>query len=195
MGSTILSFGQNFLKRLDELNHIVFWSKICKKSVWDDAYYLLFQTFLEDYMDWIALCSYQNFVKRKYRFNRKKMSKMTILFEQYCCWVKTFLGGYMERTVWSFDQKFQKKLYRLTAFSFHQNLLKRQYELYELNHIVFFSKFTIRTTWVDPHSLLIKYSQKDSMDWNWLSFQHNFLKRQYGANRIVFWSKCSKKTK
>ena len=195
MGSTILSFGQNFLKRLDELNHIVFWSKICKKSVWDDAYYLLFQTFLEDYMDWIALCSYQNFVKRKYRFNRKKTSKLTILSKQYCCLVKTFLGGYMDRTVWYFAQNFQKKLYRLTAFSFHQNLLKRQYELYELNHIVFFSKFTIRTTWVDPHSLLIKYSQKDSMDWNWLSFQHNFLKRQYGANRVVFWSKCSKKTK
>ena len=151
------SFHQNLLKRQYELNHIVFFSKFTIRTTWVDRHSLLIKYFQKDYMVWTALCSYQNFVKRKYRFNRKKMSKMTILFEQYCCWVKTFLGGYMERTVWSFDQKFQKKLYRLTAFSFHQNLLKRQYELYELNHIVFFSKFTIRTTWVDPHSLLIKY--------------------------------------
>ena len=78
------------------------------------------------------------------------------------------------------------------TFSFHQNLLKRQYEL---NHIAFFSKFTIRTTWVDQHTLLIKYFQKDYMVWNRLSLHYNLLKRQYGANRIAFGSKCSKKTK
>ena len=51
MGLTILSFSQNFLKRLDGLNHIVFWSKVGKKTIWIGPYYLLFETFLEDYMD------------------------------------------------------------------------------------------------------------------------------------------------
>ena len=78
------------------------------------------------------------------------------------------------------------------TFSFHQNLLKRQYEL---NHIVFFSKFTIRTAWVDPYTLLIKYFQKDYIDWNPLFFHYNFRKRQDGVNRIAIWSEFSKKTK
>ena len=94
-----------------------------------------------------------------------------------------------------------------TALSFGQNFLKRQGGL---NHIVFWSKLSKKTLWLEPYCLLVKTFEKDTMARTILSFGQNFqkrqygltillfgrnfLKRQYGLNHIVFWSKLSKKT-
>ena len=77
------------------------------------------------------------------------------------------------------------------VLSFVQNFLKR---LYGLNHIVFWSKRSKKTIWVEPYCLLVKIFLKDSMGWSILSFVQTFLKRLYGLKHIVFWSKLSKKT-
>ena len=78
-----------------------------------------------------------------------------------------------------------------TALSFGQNFLKRQGGL---NHIVFWSKLSKKTLWLEPYCLLVKNFQKRQYGLTILLFGRNFLKRQYGLNHIVFWSKLSKKT-
>ena len=59
--------------------------------------------------------------------------------------------------------------------------------------IVFYWRFSYKTIWFKPYCILVKFFLKDNMDWTVLSFSENFLKRQYGLNRIVFWSKLFSK--
>ena len=63
MGWAVLSFGQNFLKRLYGLNDIGFWLRLLKRKIWVSPYCLLFKTFLEAYMGGPVLSFDQNFVK------------------------------------------------------------------------------------------------------------------------------------
>ena len=77
------------------------------------------------------------------------------------------------------------------VLSFHQNFDKRQFQL---NRIVFCSKFSISTIWFDWYIIFIKYFKKDYMDRTAIYFHQNFLKRQNGVNSIVFWPKYSQKT-
>ena len=84
---------------------------------------------------------------------------------------------------------FLKHNKRWTVLSFGQNVQQR---LYWLNCFVFWSKFYKMTIWIEwfkPYCLLVKIFLKANMDWTVLSFSENFLKRQYGLNRIVLWSK------
>ena len=73
-----------------------------------------------------------------------------------------------------------KIFFKDNILSFGQNFLKRQYGL---NRIVFWSKFSIKTIWDEPYSLLIKIFQKDYFlpypDFN-SSVRSNF-PRQYGS--------------
>ena len=94
-----------------------------------------------------------------------------------------------------------------TILSFSQNFRKRQYGL---NRIVFLSKFSKKTIWIEPYCLLVKTFEKDNMvstilsfgqnckkknnmGWTISSFGENFLKSQYGLNRIVFCQKFTKR--
>ena len=91
--------------------------------------------------------------------------------------------------------------------SFVQNFPKRQHGL---NCIVVWSKFSKKTKWIKPYSLLlitfqneyslesncllIKRFLKGRMSWVLLlSFYQHFQLRQYDLNRIVFWLKFHKK--
>ena len=49
MGCTILSFGENFLKRQYGLNRIVFCSKFSIRAIWVEPYSLLIKIFQKDY--------------------------------------------------------------------------------------------------------------------------------------------------
>ena len=109
----------------------------------------------------------ENFLKRQYGLNR-------IVF-----WSK-----FSSKTIW------------VEPYCLGENFLKRQYGL---NRIVFWSKLPIKTIWIKLFCVLIKTFQKDYMDYlsiymDYISFHQNFLKRQYGLNRIVFWWKFSWKT-
>ena len=91
--------------------------------------------------------------------------------------------------------------------SFHQYFVRRQYQF---NRIAFGSKFSIRPIWIDLYSLFINFFQKaiwiepnyvvikiflkDIIDQRVYSFGQNFLNRQYGLTRFVFWSKFSNRT-
>ena len=92
-----------------------------------------------------------------------------------------------------------------TILSFGQYFVKR---LCRLNHVFFWSKFSEETIWVEPYCFFVKTFEKenngwtvlfkpfleDYLDWTVLSFDEIIVKRQYGLNRLVFWSKFFKKT-
>ena len=128
VGWTILSFGQNPLKGLYGLNHIVFWPKLSQKTIWVEpyclfmkifwkdnmgwtAYCLLVKTSNKDYIDWTVLSFDQNFPKRQCGLNhnvlKSKFSYKTIRVEPYCLLVKIFEKDNMGWTVLSFVQNFQ----------------------------------------------------------------------------------------
>ena len=81
LGTTILSFGQNFRKRQCGLNHIVFWSDLLKKTVWVDPCYLLVRTFEKSLnlssktLSWrsyhIAYAFWTKFVRRQVKSKKK----------------------------------------------------------------------------------------------------------------------------
>ena len=93
-----MSFGQNFRKRQYGLNHIVFWSKLSKKTIWFEPYCLLVKTFEKDNMGWTISSFGENFLKRQYGLNHivflPKFSKKIKLVEPYCLLIKSFLKDY-----------------------------------------------------------------------------------------------------
>ena len=123
------------------------------------------------------------------------------LKRQYGLTVLSFGQNFSQKTIWVkpyflLVKIFSKDNMGWTVLSFGENFLKRQYGL---NRIVFWSKLPIKTIWIKLFCVLIKTFQKDYMDYlsiymDYISFHQNFLKRQYGLNRIVFWWKFSWKT-
>ena len=128
MDWTALSFGQNFLKRQCGLNHIVFWSKFSKKTIWVEPYCLSAKIFSEDNMGWTMLSFGQNFLKRQYGLNHiviwSKLSKKKQyeLVGPYCLLAKMFLKDNMGCTILSFGQNFRKRQYRLNRIVFWSKL-------------------------------------------------------------------------
>ena len=180
MDWTVLSFVQNFLERLCALNHIIFWSKFCKKIMLVLPYCLfskflirtklvepnsiLIKLFQKDYMHWTTLSFHQNFLKRQYGLNHiifwSNVSWKTTWIELYCLLVRIFEKVSMGWTILSFSQIFWKDNVGWSTLSLGQKLLKRQYGL---NHIVFWSKFSKRTALVEPYCLLVNVFLKDNM--------------------------------
>ena len=160
-------------------------------------------------MGWAILSFGQSFLKGQYGLNRivfrSKLPIKTTWIKLSCLLIKIFPKDYMSWTILSFHQNFLKRQYGLnrivfwltfsskTILSFGENFLKRQYGM---NRIVFWSKLPIKSIWIKLFCVLIKTFQKDYMDYlsiymGYISFHQNFVKRQYGLNRIVFSSKCS----
>ena len=139
----ILSFGQNFLKELYGLNHIVFWSKLSKKTIWVEPYCLLVKIFLTDNMGWTILSIGQNFQKaqygKKYFVFWTKLLKKTIWVEPYCLLNNLFLRAIWVERHCLFVKTFEKDNMGWTILCFGQNFQKRQLVL---NHILFWSKFS-----------------------------------------------------
>ena len=110
--------------------------------------------------------------------------------EPYSLLVKIFEKVSMGCTILPFGQIFEKDNVGWSILSLGEHILTRQYWL---NHIVFWSKCSKRTTWVEPYYLLLKIFLKGNMGWTILSFGQIFLKTLYRFNHIVllliFWKR------
>ena len=184
---------QSFLKRQYWLSCIVFWWKYSYKTKWFKPYCLLVKGCFKDYMGWSIFSSGQNFWKRK------------ICVESYCLLVQIFLKHYMGWIILHLCQNVWKRQYGLNHIVFCSKFSKKIIWIERYCPVVktFFGdymdwtllpKFSKKAIWIEPHFLFIKIFSKDNMDETVKSLGQNFLKRQFGLNHIVFWSKLSEKT-
>ena len=139
MDQTLLSFGQNSLRRQHGLKYIAFSSKLAIRTTWVDQYGLLNKYFQKHYTDWNALSFHHNFLKRQYGINCisfaqnilkrqrglshicfwPKVSKKTRWVRPYCLLVKIFLKDYMGWMILSFGINFWKEKYWLKDIIFY----------------------------------------------------------------------------
>ena len=138
------------------MNHIGFWS-----------------VFKKDKVGWTIFPVGQNFRKRQYELNHiifwSKVSINKTWVELYCLKLKIFLTGNMGWILLSFGQNFLKhymrwkkldnKCWRVLLFG--RNFLTR---LYGLNCLMFWSKFSKKTVWIELHFLFITIFLKGNME-------------------------------
>ena len=153
----------------------MFCSKFSIRTEWVDPYITLMKYFEKDLLDRTAISFHQIFLKGN-------MSWTILSFAQ------NFLENHTVGLYCLLMKTAQKDNIAWTMLSFGQNFRRR---LFELNGIVFWSKYSKKTTWVEPYRLYIKLFLKYCEGWTTLSFGQNFLKRQSGLNHILFLSKFS----
>ena len=154
MGWGIVSFRQNFLKRLYRLNHILFWSKFFKKRVCDELYSFSFKTFLEDSVVSTISSFDQSIVKRQYWLNPvvfgTRSSIRPIWIDLYSLFINLFHKDYTDWIALSCHQNFLKREDQLNPIVFCSNFLKIQYGL---DRFVCWSKHSKTRAWIEPYCI------------------------------------------